>query len=99
VPFIVVPVFLALIHYRFVLREEPFMAERFGEAYDAYRTRVRRWLQRRRSMMPRDPGDNYAATLLGKRSAPISSRLPSRRDPCPIRQTVPLGPLDCPSHR
>ena len=58
VPFIVVPVFLALIHYRFVLREEPFMAERFGEAYDAYRTRVRRWLQRRRSMMPRDPGDN-----------------------------------------
>ena len=60
VPFIVVPVFLALIHYRFVLREEPFMAERFGEAYDAYRTRVRRWLQRRRSMMPRDPGDNYA---------------------------------------
>ena len=44
VPFIIVPVFLALIHYRFVLREEPFMAERFGEAYDAYRTRVRRWL-------------------------------------------------------
>jgi protein-S-isoprenylcysteine O-methyltransferase Ste14 len=38
VPFIVVPVFLALIHYRFVLREEPFMAERFGEACDAYRT-------------------------------------------------------------
>jgi protein-S-isoprenylcysteine O-methyltransferase Ste14 len=44
VPFAVVPTFFALIHFRFVLREEPFMAERFGEAYAAYRARVRRWL-------------------------------------------------------
>ncbi len=44
VPFVVVPAYLALIHYRFVVREEPFMAERLGEAYNAYRRRVRRWL-------------------------------------------------------
>ena len=44
VPFAVIPAFFALIHYRFVLREEPFMAERLGEAYGAYRARVRRWL-------------------------------------------------------
>ncbi len=44
VPFVVIPAYFALIHYRFVLREEPFMAERLGEAYNAYRRRVRRWL-------------------------------------------------------
>jgi protein-S-isoprenylcysteine O-methyltransferase Ste14 len=33
-----------VIHYRFVLREEPFMAERLGDAYAAYKARVRRWL-------------------------------------------------------
>ena len=44
VPFVVVPAFSALIHFRFVLREEPFMAERFGREYDSYRERVRRWL-------------------------------------------------------
>ena len=44
VPFVVVPAFFALLHSRFVLREEPFMAERFGEGYAAYRARVRRWL-------------------------------------------------------
>lgn len=43
-PLLVVPLFVALIHNRFILREEPFMAERFGDAYAAYRTRVRRWL-------------------------------------------------------
>ncbi len=43
-PMLVVPAFFALIQYRFVLREEPFMAERFGEAYAAYKARVRRWL-------------------------------------------------------
>jgi protein-S-isoprenylcysteine O-methyltransferase Ste14 len=44
VPTVVIPCFFALIHYRFVLREEPFMAERFGDAFAAYRARVRRWL-------------------------------------------------------
>lgn len=44
VPFAVVPAFFALIDYRFVLREEPFMAERLGETYGAYLARVRRWL-------------------------------------------------------
>ena len=44
VPFAVVPAFFALVHFRFVLREEPFMAERFGQEYTTYRGRVRRWL-------------------------------------------------------
>ena len=38
------PAFFALIHFRFVLREEPFMAERFGHEYASYLERVRRWL-------------------------------------------------------
>ena len=44
VPFAVVPAFFALIHFRFVQREEPFMAERLGEEYANYRERVRCWL-------------------------------------------------------
>jgi protein-S-isoprenylcysteine O-methyltransferase Ste14 len=44
VPFVVVPAFFALLHCRFVLREEPFMAERFGQEYESYRERARRWL-------------------------------------------------------
>ena len=44
VPVVVIPSYFALIHYRFVLREEPFMTERLGDAYNAYRRRVRRWL-------------------------------------------------------
>jgi protein-S-isoprenylcysteine O-methyltransferase Ste14 len=40
----VVPAFFALIHFRFVLREEPFMAERFRQEYASYCERVRRWL-------------------------------------------------------
>ena len=43
-PFIVVPAFFVLLHFRFVLREEPFMAARFSHDYDSYRERVRRWL-------------------------------------------------------
>ena len=42
VPFAVVPASFALIHHRFVRREEPFMAARFGEEYAGYRERVRR---------------------------------------------------------
>ena len=44
VPFAVVPAFLALLHFRFVLREEPFMADRFGQDYASYHEQVRRWL-------------------------------------------------------
>ena len=43
-PFLLVPLFLLVIDRRFVRREEPFLAERLGPAYDAYRQRVRRWL-------------------------------------------------------
>jgi protein-S-isoprenylcysteine O-methyltransferase Ste14 len=44
VPVLVIPLFFAVIHYRFVLREESFMAERLGDAYATYKARVRRWL-------------------------------------------------------
>lgn len=43
-PALVIPLFLGLIHFRFVLREERFMAERLGDAYRAYVARVRRWI-------------------------------------------------------
>ena len=39
-----VPVFIAVIHYRFILGEERFLTSIFGEDYERYRTRVRRWL-------------------------------------------------------
>ena len=42
--FLVLPVFFGLIRKRFVLREEEHMAEHFGEAYEAYKQRVRRWI-------------------------------------------------------
>jgi len=44
VPFAAVSAFFALIHFRFVLREEPLMAAKFGQEYASYRERVRRWL-------------------------------------------------------
>jgi protein-S-isoprenylcysteine O-methyltransferase Ste14 len=34
----------AIIRYSVVAREEAYMEERFGEAYRAYKARVRRWL-------------------------------------------------------
>jgi protein-S-isoprenylcysteine O-methyltransferase Ste14 len=43
-PWFVVPAFVLVIDRRFVAREEQFMAEIHGEAYAAYRERVRRWL-------------------------------------------------------
>jgi protein-S-isoprenylcysteine O-methyltransferase Ste14 len=39
-----VPVFVLVIDRRFIAREERFMAAAHGEAYEAYRERVRRWL-------------------------------------------------------
>jgi protein-S-isoprenylcysteine O-methyltransferase Ste14 len=43
-PLLVLPAFFALIHLRFVRLEEAFLELHFGEAYRAYKERVRRWL-------------------------------------------------------
>ena len=42
--FLLIPIFFWWIRARFVLPEEDHMAEHFGEAYHAYKQRVRRWL-------------------------------------------------------
>lgn len=39
-----VPAFAWLIQTRFVLREEQIMSEKFGDDYEKYRQRVRRWI-------------------------------------------------------
>lgn len=43
-PILVIPAFALLIHHRFVVREEAFMEQHFGDSYIAYKSRVRRWL-------------------------------------------------------
>ena len=43
-PFLVIPVFVAIITRLFVLPEEAMMKERFGDAYADFQRRVRRWL-------------------------------------------------------
>jgi protein-S-isoprenylcysteine O-methyltransferase Ste14 len=43
-PWFVLPVFIALIQYEFILMEERKMAGEFGAQYAEYRRRVRRWL-------------------------------------------------------
>jgi protein-S-isoprenylcysteine O-methyltransferase Ste14 len=43
-PWLIVPAFIAWIDVRFIRREEPMLAARFGEEYAAYRSRVRRWI-------------------------------------------------------
>ena len=43
-PFAVIPVFIALIQWRFILAEEAMLAAQFGETYAEYKARVRRWL-------------------------------------------------------
>jgi protein-S-isoprenylcysteine O-methyltransferase Ste14 len=43
-PWLVVPLFAAVIQTNFIRGEERFLEEIFGESYRAYKTRVRRWL-------------------------------------------------------
>ena len=42
--FLPIPLFVAIIHFRFILPEEQFMADAFGEEFLQYKSRVRRWL-------------------------------------------------------
>lgn len=42
-PLVVPPLFFLLLRQRFVLREERFLRDRFGAAFDAYCARTRRW--------------------------------------------------------
>jgi len=43
-PFFVIPLFIYIIRQRFILGEERFMEELFGDAYLDYKKRVRRWI-------------------------------------------------------
>jgi protein-S-isoprenylcysteine O-methyltransferase Ste14 len=43
-PFIVVPVFVAIITMQFIVPEEAMLTDRFGDDYGDFRRRVRRWL-------------------------------------------------------
>ena len=38
------PAFIAILHFRFILGEERFLEELFGEEFRAFRLRVRRWI-------------------------------------------------------
>lgn len=44
IPFAVVPAFVWLMAVRFIEPEEKLMAEQFGDAYETYKSKVRRWL-------------------------------------------------------
>lgn len=39
-----IPLFIAVIHFNFILGEEEFLEEAFGEDYVAFKARVRRWI-------------------------------------------------------
>jgi protein-S-isoprenylcysteine O-methyltransferase Ste14 len=43
-PFVVVPVFVWIMHRRFVEPEERLLEHRFGEVYRAYKAQVRPWI-------------------------------------------------------
>jgi protein-S-isoprenylcysteine O-methyltransferase Ste14 len=42
--FLPLPVFVAILHFRFIRAEERFLEGIFGEQYRVYRTQVRRWI-------------------------------------------------------
>ena len=43
-PFLIIPIFPVLIHFRFVRHEEAILEETFGDEYRQYKSRVRRWI-------------------------------------------------------
>lgn len=43
-PIIFLPIVLTILHYGVILREERYLEARFGEEYQRYRARIRRWL-------------------------------------------------------
>jgi protein-S-isoprenylcysteine O-methyltransferase Ste14 len=43
-PLIVIPIIFLILHTQFVLREEKWMAEWFGEPYLEYKKKTPRWL-------------------------------------------------------
>ncbi|HEY6600042.1 MAG TPA: isoprenylcysteine carboxylmethyltransferase family protein, partial [Pseudomonadales bacterium] len=43
-PWLVPVVFVSVLYFRFIRHEEALMAQTFGDAYLAYRQRVRRWM-------------------------------------------------------
>jgi protein-S-isoprenylcysteine O-methyltransferase Ste14 len=43
-PLLVIPVFVLLVSRRFIAVEERMLAATFGQAFDAYRRRTRRWI-------------------------------------------------------
>ena len=43
-PWILPPLFMGIIQNKFILREEEMLKETFGESYQAYCERVRRWI-------------------------------------------------------
>lgn len=42
--FVLLPGALAIMHYGVILREERYLEEKFGQAYQRYRAKVRRWI-------------------------------------------------------
>ncbi len=42
-------IWLGVVHFNILLYEEPYLKHRFGESFDEYRKKVRRWIPRRPS--------------------------------------------------
>jgi protein-S-isoprenylcysteine O-methyltransferase Ste14 len=43
-PLLVLPLVLVVMHRGVILREELYLAQKFGDEYLSYKTRVRRWI-------------------------------------------------------